>query len=77
MAGSLNHIVGSDGRFRMDLIENLGDAHEALEECYALIHLLSGGNTQKVRDACNALDFPDPWEDEFGDDPKEPMRVDR
>ncbi len=36
MAGSLAHIIGSDGRFRMALIENLGDAHEALEDCYRL-----------------------------------------
>jgi hypothetical protein len=37
MAGSLKHIVAPDGTFTMDTIENLGDAHEALEECFDLI----------------------------------------
>jgi hypothetical protein len=37
MAGSLNHIVGEDGRFTMSSIENLGDAHEALDECFQII----------------------------------------
>lgn len=37
MAGSLNHIVDDHGRFKMDSIENLGDAREALHECHHLI----------------------------------------
>lgn len=37
MAGSLNHIVNPDGSFTMNLIENMGDAHEALEECHQII----------------------------------------
>lgn len=37
MAGSFRHLVGEDGGFTMDLIENLGDANEALEECYDMI----------------------------------------
>lgn len=40
MAGSLNHIVAEDGSFTMDLIESMGDAHEALEECHAIIAIL-------------------------------------
>lgn len=41
MAGSLAHITDdSDGSFRVDLIENLGDAYEALEECHQIIAYL-------------------------------------
>ena len=75
MAGSLNHIVNSNGRFRMSLIENLGDAREALEECFTLIYELSGGDSKKVSAACRKHSFPDPWENIYGDDPKEPMRI--
>lgn len=76
MAGSLTHIIGSDGRFRMDLIENLGDACEALEECFDIIYHLADGDSQKVSDVCQRCGFPDPWEDGYGDDPPKPMRVD-
>ena len=70
MAGSLAHIVGSDGRFTMDLIENLGDAWEALEECYGIIIALSEGDMIRVSAACRTLGFPDPWDpDRFDDDP--------
>ena len=49
MAGSYRHIVEDDGSFRgMDLIENLGDAHEALKECYEMIQYLTGGNKEKI-----------------------------
>lgn len=74
MAGSLSHIIGPDGRFRMDLIENLGDAWEALEECFILIYVLSGGESNKVSAACRMHNFSDPWEDKYGDNPKDPMR---
>lgn len=76
MAGSLNHIIDDDGRFTMDLIDNLGDAHEALEECYALIIELSKGNMTKVSKACKKFGFVDPYEKEnrFEDDPiSQPM----
>lgn len=58
MAGSLNHIVGEDGRFRMDLIENMRDAREALEECFEFIYFLSHCGSAEVinrfADACKA-----------------------
>ncbi len=60
MAGSLNHIVDDDGSFTMDLIENLGDAHEALEECFYIIYLLSGGDHERIKEACTDLGFPIP-----------------
>ncbi len=40
MAGSYKHIVGPNGEFTMDLIDNMGDAREALEECFAYIQRL-------------------------------------
>jgi hypothetical protein len=70
MAGSLNHIVDTDGSFTMSLIDNLGDAHEALEECYALIIELSGGDMLKVSAACKKLRLVDPWHaDRYSDEP--------
>jgi hypothetical protein len=47
MAGSYGHIRGEDGKFTMDGIENIGDAHEALEECFHMIEFLSGGKAER------------------------------
>lgn len=43
MAGSYSHITDDEtGRFiGIDLIDNLGDAYEALEECYGMIQYLA------------------------------------
>jgi hypothetical protein len=44
MAGSYNHITTAKGKFRgTQLIDNLGDAYEALEECYGMIWALAHG----------------------------------
>lgn len=52
MAGSYRHITNRDGSFRgIDLIDNLGDAHEALEECYFMIAHLTKDNKQKIFEA--------------------------
>jgi hypothetical protein len=58
MAGSLNHIVDdATGQFRMGLIENMGDAREALDECFKVIRVLSeGGNMGIVNAACVRAD---------------------
>jgi hypothetical protein len=58
MAGSLNHIVANNGGFSMDLIENLGDAHEALEECFHIIRELTRGDMKKVNSVCKKLGYP-------------------
>ena len=58
MAGSLNHIVSEDGHFQMGLIENMGDAHEALHECFEVIRTLTDGNKDEVNKACQSLGFP-------------------
>lgn len=48
MAGSYRHITNNSNEFiGIDLIENLGDAHEALEECYQIIKEL-GGTKKKI-----------------------------
>jgi hypothetical protein len=42
MAGSWDHITTSSGKFQGTwLIENLGDAYEALEECYGMVVYLA------------------------------------
>jgi hypothetical protein len=52
MAGSYLHIIGDTGRFHgVRLLDHLGDAYEALEECYGMIWLLAGGDAAKVEDA--------------------------
>lgn len=52
MAGSLRHIVDDQGDFTIDLIENLGDAFEALEECFDIINVLSNGRKTTINHAC-------------------------
>lgn len=51
MAGSYNHLVNDDGHFTFDLIENMGDAREALAQCFFLIHYLVGGGNQTLIEA--------------------------
>ena len=58
MAGSLNHIVREDGYFWMNLIENLGDAKEALYDCFEIIRELTGGDREKVNVICKKLKMP-------------------
>ena len=59
MAGSFAHIVDVGGKFRTDLIENLGDAFEALEECYEIIRVFSDGKKDMINDVCSWLNFPE------------------
>lgn len=50
MAGSYRHIVNSDNKFiGCDLIENLGDACSALQDCYAIIKELGGTHARIYR----------------------------
>lgn len=52
MAGSYRHITNDDDSFRgVELIDHLGDAREALEECHAMIAYLTGGDKQKIFEA--------------------------
>jgi hypothetical protein len=52
MAGSYYHITDDEGKFiGTELIDNLGDAYEALEECYGMIMYLTGGDKDKISDA--------------------------
>lgn len=52
MAGSYRHITDSRGEFiGTDLLDHLGDAYEALEECWEMIQCLTGGDRKKIYDA--------------------------
>lgn len=53
MAGSFEH-VDDDGGFRFDLIENMGDAHEACEEMHWLIHFLAEYSRPRIDEALEA-----------------------
>ena len=77
MAGSLRHIIDEDGSLTMDMLDHMGGAHEALEECYAIIIELSGGDMSKVSAACIKLNFPDPYTtNRYQDEPMPaPMRT--
>jgi hypothetical protein len=62
MAGSLAHIVDKNGAFWMSLIENMGDAHEALQECFDIIALLlaTGISTDEFAKICDQAKAPVP-----------------
>ena len=64
MAGSLSHITSGNGEFQMDLIENLGDAHEALEECFHIIQVLAGKDCEVISAVCKNHGYPDPYREE-------------
>ena len=79
MAGSLNSIIGDDGHFTMEDINNLEDAEQALHQCFEIIRLLTGGNKDVVNRYCSLREFQrintnmkasklgngiDPWYDE-------------
>ena len=51
MAGSYRHCLGDDGSFGFDLIENLGDAHEACEEMFLMIFFLSQHGNIPIHEA--------------------------
>ena len=54
MAGSYRHCLKRDGTFCFNLIENMGDAHEACEDMFFMINFLAGGNPDRIREAENA-----------------------
>jgi hypothetical protein len=52
MAGSYRHVVDDEGEFRgVELIDNLGDAYEALEECVAMIKQLANDDKSVIYQA--------------------------
>ena len=60
MAGSYSHIIDENGDLITNetygedftgMIENLGDAYEAIEEMYDMIEFLSDGNKEKIYQA--------------------------
>ncbi len=51
MAGSFDHCDKDDGTFCFDLIENMGDAHEACEEMHWLVRRLANGDDRVIEKA--------------------------
>lgn len=52
MAGSYKHIVNCKNEFiGVEILDHLGDAYEALEECHAMIRILAGGDLNKIFEA--------------------------
>lgn len=52
MAGSYGHCEDDDtGSFRFDLIENMGDAHEACFDMYHIIRILTKGDRAAIKAA--------------------------
>lgn len=47
MAGSYNHI-DDEGVFSMDTIDNMGDASEALHQCYFMIRFLAEDDPKRI-----------------------------
>jgi len=74
MAGSLNHIIDENGVFTMDFIDNLGDAHEALEECFGIISYLTMHKPELLSEVCKLHGYTDPYEEEEGESTKPFMR---
>ena len=50
MAGSYRHCRNRK-RFWFDLIENMGDAHEACQQMFWMIRYLSDGDEKKIKAA--------------------------
>ncbi len=49
MAGSYDHLVDDDGKFQgVELLDDLGDAYQALEECFGMIWFLANGDAGRV-----------------------------
>ena len=71
MAGSFNHLVGDDGMYRgTDLLDDMGDAGEALDECFFIIR--STLNDAQIEEAicsfnrCSRGEHP--WPSFMGED---------
>jgi len=60
MAGSYKHCVTDSGELLewsqfVDMIENLGDAFEAVEEMHWMIRYLANGDQAKIKEALDAF----------------------
>lgn len=68
MAGSLSHLIDEEtGEFRFDLIENMGDAYEACEDCVTIIKNIHA-DAKKAKEELEQLEqFLDNWYDNATD----------
>ena len=55
MAGSLNHLIDENGEYNEDSIENLGDAYEALDECWRIIVEFTDGDLARLQAVCRRV----------------------
>lgn len=76
MAGSYMHVTGKNGEFRgLDLIDNPGDAREALEQMHGMIRWLAAGDAARIKEAQDRYcDGPDPDPDLTSDEAAEMWR---
>jgi hypothetical protein len=51
MAGSYKHLVGDNGEFDLECIENMKDAGQALRQLFFMCNYLACGNSQKIEDS--------------------------
>ena len=52
MAGSYSHITSKSGKFiGTSLLDNMGDAYEALQECFGMIQVLANFDQECIVDA--------------------------
>lgn len=59
MAGGYKHCTNEKNEFiGIDLLDNMGDAHEALEQMFWMIQYLSGGDQKKIEEALSAFYNP-------------------
>lgn len=60
MAGSYEHCTTEDGKFTFDLIDDMGDAHEACQDMHGTIvtlHARVSELEQALRDSRGSLSF--------------------
>ena len=66
MAGSYDHCRNDeDGKFTFDLIENMGDAHEACHMMFWMLWWLTQGHAEWITQAQNAY-YAAATKDDFG-----------
>lgn len=68
MSGSFDMLVGrgdskTPGEFTMEHIATMDDAKQALSQCYDIIYVLAGGDTDQVRATCERLEIRQPVTD--------------
>lgn len=77
MAGSIEKVIGEDGRFDFDEICDLDEAEEVCEELFKVVVELSDGDMGKVSEAAYQAGVPDPYCADRPEDDPLPMPMKR